>query len=139
LAINITGRVHHFPITQLVRKFYEYVLPYTDGYQPLIARALWGLRQAVNVQPDPKALVYSIAVETLVAACFPNIFPVDPLWRKEVEKLQQQIASDETLPARLRTRGSQKTGRFDQRTERRKNSTVSSLPYTIKVRPGLRF
>ena len=84
--VSISGRVHHFPITQLIAKFYSYVLPYTEEHPPLIAKGLWGLRQAANAQPDIKALVFSTAVETLIHSCFPNIKPVDATWRKEVSE-----------------------------------------------------
>ena len=74
----------------------------------MIARGLWALRQAANAQPDPKALAYSIALETLISACFFNIKPVDPAWRKEVEALRLQISQDQKLPEKLRERGSKK-------------------------------
>ena len=73
--IAIAPRVHHYSITQLVQKFYRYVLPCKSDDQPMIARGLWALRQAANAQPDPKALAYSIALETLISACFFNIKP----------------------------------------------------------------
>jgi hypothetical protein len=75
--VSLAGRVHHYPITELVRKFYRYVALYTEEFPPLVAHGLWGLRQAANAQPDPKALVFSIAAETFIQACFPNIKPVD--------------------------------------------------------------
>jgi len=106
--INITGRVHHFPITQLAEKFYSYVLPYTEEFPPLIAHGLWGLRQAANAQPDIKALVFSTAVETLIRSCFPNIKPVDASWRKEVGALQERIKEDQSLTPLLRDRASNK-------------------------------
>jgi hypothetical protein len=106
--LNIAGRVHHSPITELIRKFYEYVSPYTEEHPPLIARGLWSLRQAANAQPDPKALVFSTTAETLIHACFPNIKPVDATWRRKVEALQVSIKSDESLMPTLRTRASNK-------------------------------
>src|SRR5258708_35292682 len=56
--INITGRVHHFPITQLAEKFYSYVLLYTEEFQPLIAHDLWGWRLEHNAIPYIKARVF---------------------------------------------------------------------------------
>jgi hypothetical protein len=106
--VSLAGRVHHYPITALVRKFYWYVSPYTEEFPPLVAHGLWGLRQAANAQPDPKALVFSIAAETLINTCFPNIKPVDAKWRSEVEALKSQIKSDTTLSDDLRKRASNK-------------------------------
>jgi hypothetical protein len=44
--IHLRHRVHHFPITELIRRFYNYVLAYTKEFPPLIVQGLWGMRQA---------------------------------------------------------------------------------------------
>lgn len=56
--VNISGRVHHFPITELVKKFYTYVVHYTEEFPPLMVLGLRALRQAAIAQPDPKRLYF---------------------------------------------------------------------------------
>jgi hypothetical protein len=106
--VNIAGRVHQFPITELVKRFYTYVLPHTEEFPPLMVLGLRALRQAAIAQPDPKALVFSTTAETLVQSCFPNIKPVDAIWRKEVEGLQERLKNDKSLMPNLRERASNK-------------------------------
>jgi hypothetical protein len=125
--VNISGRVHHFPITELVKKFYAYVLPYIEEFPPVIALGLRALRQAAIAQPDPKALVFSTTAETLIHICFPNIKPVDAAWKKEVEALQERLRNDQSLTPNLRERASNKL------------DALINEPNDEKIREFLRF
>jgi hypothetical protein len=104
--IHLRGRVHHFPVTELIRRFYNYVLPYTKEFPPLIVQGLWGMRQAADAQPDVKGLVFAAAAETLIRACFPNIRPINSDFRQKVRALQRQIEDNTELDSDLRTRAS---------------------------------
>jgi hypothetical protein len=102
--IHLGRRVHHFPITELISRFYNYVLPYTKEFPPLIVQGLWGMRQAADAQPDVKGLVFAAAAETLIRACFPNIKPISSDFRSKVRALQKQIEIDTQIDSTLKKR-----------------------------------
>jgi hypothetical protein len=89
--LELRGKIHHYPISDLARRFYQYVLSYKEGWQPLIAQGLWSMRQAADAQPDIRGLVFAIAAETLIRACFPQIVPIPKDFRLKVQELQQKL------------------------------------------------
>jgi hypothetical protein len=125
--VELKGKVHHYPVTDLVRKFYRYVLPYVEEFPPLIAQGLWGMRQAADAQPDVKGLVFATAAETLIEACFPTITPVPKAFRKMVRALQSKIRNDGEVDPDLRERAANKL------------NGLTDLPNSTKIRDFLRW
>jgi hypothetical protein len=125
--LELTGKIHYYAVTDLVQKFYRYVLPYPEESQPLIAHGIWGMRQAADAQPDIKGLVFAIAAETLIQACFPRITPVPNAFREKVKALQDKLKADETLDPDLRERAVNKL------------NSLTDLPNSTKIRDFLRW
>ncbi len=85
------------------------------------------MRQAADAQPDIKGLVFAIAAETLIRACFPEIAPIPKEFRRKVRALQEKLKEDKTLDSVVRDRAVKKL------------NSLNDLPNSTKIREFLRW
>lgn len=103
--LHLSGWAHFRAPNDLFWKYYEYLRSCTDGeYPPDAPLAFSSIRATSDSQPELKALVCSVAAETLIGCCFPEYTKIDGGLKKAVHALAKKIEGDTDLLLALRKR-----------------------------------
>jgi hypothetical protein len=90
-------------VIDVVKRYYEYVRSCVEEeHPPPVALALSSMRAAANAQPEAKALAFSVASETLIAACYPEYTRNESGLEKEIDAFAKKIREDTAVFRSLR-------------------------------------